>query len=555
MQAHVARRSVAYHDDASALFAHLGGTRATDSVLLESADIESKVGLQSMAVLAGSLRLTCEGDTVTLEPLTDSGAVAAQRVAAQCQQYLLESDDAEAAPGVVRLRVPAADATEERQRLLQDSTVLPLRLLQRHSGYSDGLLPLLAGGFAFDYLGTFETLPEVAAGVNTYPDYQFLLAEVVLRIDHTARTAELVAVSLAGEEDAAAVEARLDELAACIADFTAPALADPAPQGVNVAALNRAAHVASGNNTATAPVSSTTLQAVASRSDESFRATVTELQGNIAAGDIYQVVPARSFTIACPDAFAAYTALKRTNPSPYMFYVRGIAGARGERHAYELFGASPESNLKYTESTRQVELYPIAGTRPRGLHADGSVYDELDIRRELELRTDAKEIAEHVMLVDLARNDLARVATPATRRVAQLLHVDRYSRVMHLISRVTARLADDLDSLDAYRACMNMGTLTGAPKIRATELLRTHEGTRRGSYGGAVGYLNGAGDMDTCIVIRSAFVRDGIAAVQAGAGVVRDSQPQAEADETVHKAFAVLGAIAAANHTDVEVVR
>ena len=174
---------------------------------------------------------------------------------------------------------------------------------------------------------------------------------------------------------------------------------------------------------------------------------------------------------------------------------------------------------------------------------------------ELQLRTDSKEVAEHTMLVDLARNDLARVAEPGSRRVAELLQVDRYSRVMHLVSRVTATLATDLDALDAYRACMNMGTLTGAPKLRATELLRQLEGSRRGSYGGAIGYLTGTGDMDNCIVIRSAYVSGGVAAVQAGAGVVRDSNPQAEADETLHKAYAVLNAIALAAGAKLEVVK
>ena len=174
---------------------------------------------------------------------------------------------------------------------------------------------------------------------------------------------------------------------------------------------------------------------------------------------------------------------------------------------------------------------------------------------ELRLRTDAKEIAEHTMLVDLASNDVARVAEPGTRRVAELLQVDRYSRVMHLVSRVTARLAGDLDALDAYRACMNMGTLTGAPKLRATSLIRSLEGTRRGSYSGAVGYLDSNGDFDTCIVIRSAYVTAGCAVVQAGAGVVRDSNPQSEADKTVHKAYAVLNAIALAAGAELEVIK
>ena len=166
--------------------------------------------------------------------------------------------------------------------------------------------------------------------------------------------------------------------------------------------------------------------------DATFRAHVEKLKGNIHNGDIYQVVPARTFTAPCPDAFAAYRQLRETNPSPYMFYQRGI-GTDGR--PFELFGASPESNLKFDPATREVQLYPIAGTRPRGMNPDGSVNDELDIRMELELRTDAKEIAEHTMLVDLARNDLARVAVPATWRVADLLQVDRYSRVMHLVSR------------------------------------------------------------------------------------------------------------------------
>ena len=153
------------------------------------------------------------------------------------------------------------------------------------------------------------------------------------------------------------------------------------------------------------------------------------------------------------------------------------------------------------------------------------------------------------MLVDLARNDVARISEPGTRHVADLLQVDRYSHVMHLVSRVVGQLRDDLDSLHAYQACMNMGTLVGAPKIRASQLVRNVEKKRRGSYGGAVGYINGEGDMDTCIVIRSAFVKDDIAHVQAGAGVVFDSVPQLEANETRQKAAAVLNAIALAHGT------
>ena len=230
--------------------------------------------------------------------------------------------------------------------------------------------------------------------------------------------------------------------------------------------------------------------------------------------------------------------LRQANPSPYMFYLAAPD--------FELFGASPESALLHSARSGRVAIRPIAGTRPRGLYPDGSVDHERDTRLELELRTDAKEVAEHVMLVDLARNDVARVSRPGTRSVQDLLRVDRYSRVMHLVSEVSGELADDLDALDAFRASMTMGTLTGAPKLRAAELIRRAEGVRRGSYGGSVGYIRGDGELDTCIVIRSGFVADGTALVQAGAGVVAASSPAAEAAETVHKARAVLEAVAAA---------
>ena len=280
------------------------------------------------------------------------------------------------------------------------------------------------------------------------------------------------------------------------------------------------------------------LHAVPTQSDDDFAAAVVRLKESIAAGDVYQVVPSRGFTIPCPHALAAYHELRRSNPSPYMFYV----AAPG----FELFGASPESALLHSARTGTVSIRPIAGTRPRGLAADGCVDHELDTRLELELRTDTKEVAEHVMLVDLARNDVARVSVPGTRQVQDLLRVDRYSRVMHLVSEVSGTLAPGLDALDAFRASMTMGTLTGAPKLRAAELIRLSEGVRRGSYGGSVGYLRGDGELDTCIVIRSAFVTAGRALVQAGAGVVSASVPAAEAEETVHKASAVLHAVAAA---------
>lgn len=494
-------RTVRYHEDVASLFAHVGGLDTQDAVLLESADITTRNGLQSVAVLRASVRVTCTRNRVQVAPLTPSGEVIAAGLGLH-----------EFRVGEHTYEFPPAGAVDERERLTAPSTADVLRALTTRAGYGNEDFPLLAGGFAYDYLGSFETLPAVAEGPNAYPDYQFVLAEILLRVNHETGTAYLAAVDAAGEG--------ID--------------LEPLASRINQPVPDYRPEVGSAER----------LVAKATVPDAEFRAHVEQLKQHITNGDIYQVVPARAFTAECKDAFAAYRRLRESNPSPYMFYIRG--------EGYELFGASPESNLKFDHTTRQVELYPIAGTRPRGLNPDGSINHELDTRMELQLRTDAKEVAEHTMLVDLARNDMARVAEPRTRRVRELLQVDRYSRVMHLVSRVTATLAQDLDALDAYRACMNMGTLTGAPKLRATELLRGMEGTRRGSYGGAVGYLRGDGDFDTCIVIRSAFVAKQTAIVQAGAGVVRDSNPQAEADETLHKAYAVLQALAGGRELEVQ---
>ena len=516
-QLHTARRNLRYHADAAQLFAHLGGLRRTDTVLLESADIESKKNLLCLAVLDSALRVRCQGNIVTAQALTTTGEEILAKLRMELAEYVLDipADERRAAT----FEFPASQAADERERLLATSPAEVLRRLQFSTQYGSTQygnggeespdLPLLAGGFAYDFLATFESLPEVAEGDNSYPDYEFVVAETLLKVDHLSQTAYVCGVATSQHD----VDKRLDAYVTSAEQELTPL---PAPEH---------------DVDTTQP-----LRVSTDFDDKQFRSHVEALKGNIYQGDIYQVVPARTFSAPCADAFASYRRLLQTNPSPYMFYFRG--------EDYELFGASPESNLKFSPDTREVQLYPIAGTRPRGLNPDGSINHELDIRNELEMRTDHKELAEHTMLVDLARNDLARVAVPGTRRVAELLQVDRYSRVMHLVSRVTATLHEDFDALDAYRACMNMGTLTGAPKLRAVDLLRGVEGKRRGSYGGAVGYLGGDGRMDNCIVIRSAFVRGGQAIIQAGAGVVRDSTPQSEADETVHKAYAVLDAVA-----------
>lgn len=525
-------RPVKYHADGGALLAHLAqlglvdtvqdGSRPTNTVLLESADIASKQHLTTIAVLAASAQITCTGDTVTLKALdTTDGPQALKAVAQYLSSAVTRQSDSEL---VLHLPSVAEDSAEEHARLRERSTMEPLRILTDQV-VAHPHLPLVAGAVAFDYLGTYESLPSVADGANTCPDYLFFNARIILVVDHPSGSCQLVGASL----DAAQLSAQMDALEAAINELPAQAPSAPAEQA------------------APAQSAEDTITAYPTMSDADFCELVAKMQQHIAIGDAYQVVPSRGFVIDCPQPLQTYRYLHDADPSPYMFYIA--------TDDFELFGASPESSLLHSAKTGQVAIRPIAGTRPRGFASDGSIDHELDIRLELELRSDAKEVAEHVMLVDLARNDVARISAPGTRKVTQLLRVDRYSRVMHLVSEVTGQLASDLHPLDAFRASMTMGTLTGAPKLRAAELIRQYEGTRRGSYGGAVGYLRGDGELDTCIVIRSAFARGGKAIVQAGAGVVSDSVPQREADETAHKASNVLRAIAAAQGKTLRIER
>jgi anthranilate synthase component 1 len=270
------------------------------------------------------------------------------------------------------------------------------------------------------------------------------------------------------------------------------------------------------------------LRIEADQTRDAFEAAVRRIQEDIAAGEIYQAVLSQRFqaTTAAPP-FDVYRALRHVNPSPYMFFIRLGRDA--------IVGASPEMLVRV--EGRQVETHPIAGTRRRGKDAAE------DARLGAELAANEKERAEHVMLVDLGRNDVGRVAEIGTVRVAEYMAIEKYSHVMHLVSRVQGRLAADRDRLDALAAAFPAGTLTGAPKIRAMQIIGELEPTRRGLYGGAVGYLDFAGNLDFCIAIRTIAMRDGHADIQAGAGIVADSDPSAEYEETRDKARALMQAL------------
>jgi len=270
------------------------------------------------------------------------------------------------------------------------------------------------------------------------------------------------------------------------------------------------------------------LNVAANQTRDTFEASVRRIQQDIGAGEIYQAVLSQRFDASTPaPAFDVYRALRHINPSPYMFFIRMGRDA--------IIGASPEMLVRV--EGRHVETHPIAGTRRRGATPDE------DQRLAEELRRNEKERAEHVMLVDLGRNDVGRVAEIGSVRVPQFMALERYSHVMHLVSRVEGRLADDRDRLDALVATFPAGTLTGAPKIRAMQIIGALEPTRRGLYGGAVGYLDFAGNLDFCIAIRTIAMRGQHADIQAGAGIVADSHPAAEYEETQDKARALIQAI------------
>jgi anthranilate synthase component 1 len=251
----------------------------------------------------------------------------------------------------------------------------------------------------------------------------------------------------------------------------------------------------------------------------------------IRAGECFQIVPSQRFEVDTgADPLDVYRVLRATNPSPYMYLLRF--------DGFDIVGSSPEVHVKVTG--RRAVLHPIAGTKPRG------ATQEQDNALAAELIADPKERAEHVMLVDLGRNDLGRVCVPGTVDVPEFMTIERYSHVMHIVSTVVGELAEGYGAFDALRATFPAGTLSGAPKVRAMEIIEELEPVRRGLYGGTVGYLDFAGDLDMAIAIRTALMRDGRAYVQAGGGIVADSDPAAEEQETRNKAAAVLSAIASA---------
>ena len=383
-----------------------------------------------------------------------------------------------------------------------------------------GMPPLssgLVGFFAYDFVRRLERLPERAVDDLNLPDMLLMLATDLAAVDHHEGTITLIANAVNWNGTDERVDEAYDDALARLDVMTA-ALGQPLPS--TVATFERPAP-----------------KHRAQRTLAEYEAIVDKLVGDIEAGEAFQVVPSQRFEMDTEaDPIDVYRMLRVTNPSPYM-YLMHVPDDRGGI-AFSIVGSSPEALV--TVQDGWATTHPIAGTRWRG------ATEEEDQFLEKDLLADEKERAEHLMLVDLGRNDLGRVCVPGTVRVEDYSHIERYSHVMHLVSTVTGQLAEGRTALDAVTACFPAGTLTGAPKVRAMELIEEVEMTRRGLYGGVVGYLDFAGNADFAIAIRTALMRNGTAYVQAGGGVVADSNGPYEYNEATNKAKAVLSAIAAA---------
>ena len=383
-----------------------------------------------------------------------------------------------------------------------------------------GLPPFSAGAvgfFAYDVVRRIEKLPDRAEDELHIPDAHLMFFDQVLAFDHVKQAIHLVVTAgartpLTSENAGAAfadAETRLNELEACLE-----------------AALPRVPHAELG----------TPLEVTSRTAAPEFLAAVNTVKEYIAAGDVFQCVLTQRFDcVPGVDAFEIYRSLRVVNPSPYMYFLRLRLPAEGADRQCHIVGSSPELLVRVKE--RRVEYRPIAGTRPRGED------ESSDLAHERSLRADAKEVAEHVMLVDLGRNDVGRVSEFGSVQVKQLMFIERYSHVMHLVSALEGRLRADLAPLDAFRACFPAGTLSGAPKIRAMEIIDELEPVRRGVYGGAIVYADFSGNFDSCIAIRTLFLDGDRGYIQAGAGIVADSVPEKELEECASKARAVVRAI------------
>jgi len=500
--------------DALGYFAKLSDYgRKKNSILLESADKIKKYGEKSIVCVDPCLNVRGVKEKFEVTALNETGKKFLKNMKNDldfCDS--LKVSDSKIA-GTLK---PKRGAVSEEERLQLKTHADILRAIAFKLQPAEQVEYPFAGLFgaiSYDFIDQFEDLPPNKKDVLKEPDYEMNFYDSVFLVDHLSKEVMIIANKLLFDD----------------AD-------DDAEQMRAEATIEKYKKALDAKIPAKRSFKKTKMKLSSDTSKNEFIKIVKELKQNVLNGDVVQVVPSRT-TIAnySAEPIDIYKELRELNPSPYMFYFAHSDGV--------LLGSSPEMCIRVQGAERKiVEIGPIAGTKPRGI-VDGKIDPDLDSKYETELKLDEKELAEHTMLIDLARNDVARVSEAGSRSCDDPFRIEKYSHVQHIVSHVKGTLRNEYDALHAYLASMNMGTLTGAPKIKAMELIRKKEKTKRGFYGGSIGYLTPSGNFDSAIVIRSMSLKGGKAYVRAGAGVVHDSIPENEFVETERKAAAAIKAI------------
>ena len=502
---------VDYIKDSVGYFAKLSDYgRKKHSILLESADVIAKYGENSLGSANPCLKLQGCNERCEIIALNDLGK--------NILEFLGDfdfCDEVEYSKNCIRgVLKPKQGLVSEDERLKLKTHMDIIRKVAFK--FKPTLKPFMpyAGVFgiiSYDFIDQFEVLPKNKKDELNDPDYELYFLDNLFLTNHKKQESYFIANALIMDED------RIKIYEDCLKTI------DKYKK-----AINSKVHASK--------IKKIKLKIKSDTSKEEFEDMVKKVKKHIVMGDVFQAVISRTFVVDySSEPLDIYKNLRNLNPSPYMYFINTDLGI--------LLGASPETNLRVIgDKEKVVEIRPIAGTKPRGI-IEGKIDKDLDSRYETELKIDKKELAEHAMLVDLARNDIARISKPGTRYVDDPFIVEKYSHVQHLVSNVRGILREDLDALHAYLATMNMGTLTGAPKVEAMKIIRLVEKTKRNYYGGAVLYITPNGDLDSAIIIRSIRLKNGKAYIRAGAGVVYDSIPEKEFFETEKKAQACLKAI------------
>ncbi len=482
--------------------------RKKDCCFFESKEYLAGASALSFGTGRPALYITGTGVDFSIKALSKTGVRMLKYLAADKKKFAF-CESVKFGKDVIAGKIKQTEGIVDEQTRLQSTNQMDVlravaftfKLASKPFRVTCGLL----GAISYDFIDQFEKLPAGKTDLLGNPDYELYFADNIFLMDHEHNKGYCVINAIITDDDKETVVAEAQE---CF-EYYSKIEHSQMPKGQKY----------------TAPLPETSTDT----NQKEYEQMVRAAKQHILDGDIFQVVLSRTKIEPCPDEpLDVYKRLRKLNPSPYMFYLNTADTI--------LLGSSPELNLRVSGTEkRAVEIRPIAGTKPRG-KVGNKIDADTDFRYEAELKLDRKELAEHMMLVDLARNDIGRVSEPGTRVVTELLIAEKYESVQHLVSNVEGELAENLDALNAYLATMNMGTLTGAPKIEAMKLIRLYEKTSRGYYGGAVMYLTVDGQFDSCITIRSMQVKDHMAYIRVGAGIVHDSVPKTEFEETEHKA-------------------